>query len=273
MLVQDLISYSMRVAGILGVGQSPLAQDTSDATTALINMLKQWRQKRWLVFRLDNVTFPLSVGKGNYTVGPYYWPPDSNTPNAVDVVTNSSNYRPAGIESAYLRQVWGGAPGSYPIDYPVRKMRSRQEFDAIALKQLTSWPGAYYYDPTIPNATLMIWPIPMQNFFEFYVGFQQAIDFAPESSAALELDNYLPAEAEEALIYNLAVRLMINYRLPMDQGIVSAAKAGVNTLRQANTQISPLQMPIALQRQVRVKNPMAGFYPEVSTGVPFTVLS
>lgn len=271
MLVQDLISFSLRVAGVLGVGQSALPQDTADATTALVNMLKQWRQKRWLVFRLDNVTFPLTVGKGNYTVGPQYWPPGTTTANTPDVIV-SGNYRPAGIESWYLRQVWGGAPGSFPIDFPVRKMRSRQEFDAIALKGLLSWPGAFYYDPTIPNGTLMIWPIPMQVFFEFYAAFQQAIDIGPEAGAATELDDYLPAETEEAIIYNLALRLMINYRLPMDQGIVAAAKQGVNTLRQANTQISPLQMPMALQRAVRIRNPSAGFYPEVSTGVPFTVL-
>lgn len=272
MLVGDLIAYSLRVAGVLGVGQTALPQDTADATTALVNMLTQWRQKRWLVFRLDNVTFPLTPGKGNYTVGPANWPPGSATPNTPDVIANG-NFRPAGIESAYLRQVWGGAPGSYPIDFPVRKMRSRQEFDAIALKQLLSWPGAYYYDPTIPNGTVMIWPIPTQAFFEFYVAFQQAIDLAPEAGAAIELDTFLPAETNEAIVYNLAVRLMVNYRLPMDQGIVAAAKQGVNTLRQANTQISPLQMPMALQRQVRVKNPMAGFYPEISSGVPTTVLS
>ena len=70
MLVSDLIAYSQRASGLLGVGQVALPQDTADAQIALMLMLQQWRQKRWLVFRLDYVLFPLISGVGVYSVGP-----------------------------------------------------------------------------------------------------------------------------------------------------------------------------------------------------------
>ena len=266
MVVSDLIAYSMRVAGVLGVGQQPLPQDSSDAQIALMQMMRQWRIKRWLVFRLDNVTFPVRPQQGNYTLGP-----SGGTP-AADVVT-SGNFRPASIESIYLRQNTGHGPNSYPVDYPMRRLRSRQEYDAISLKNLQSWPGAFYYDPTVPQGTLMIWPIPIQNFFSMYVAYNQAIDFAAEGAQNIDLLSLLPAETEEALIYNLALRLMINYKLPPDQGLAAAARATANTLRQANFQFRPLKMPTSISGSGRIKNPMMGFYPEAAVGVPYTVLS
>lgn len=267
MLVQDAISYAMRVAGILGVGQTALAQDTSDAALALTLMMTQWRQKRWLVFRLNTGIVPLVVGKMSYTVGP-----QPTTGPAPDFVTDGQ-FRPANIQSCYLRQNVGSGPNSYPIDFPMEIMGSRQQYDQIRLKFLQSWPAAIYYDPVIPNATLYIWPIPIQNLFSLYIAWQQAIDFASEQGLATQLENYVPAETEEAIIYNLAMRLITNYKLPPDPAVAGMAKATLNTMRQTNFAMAELQLPASLRPGVRLRNPSAGFYPEVSTGSSYTTLS
>lgn len=264
MLVSDAIAYSLRVAGILGVGQVALPQDTADAQTALQLMLQQWRQKRWLVFRLDWDIVPLLVGKQSYTVGP------PATPNP-DFVTDG-NYRPANIQSCFLRQNVGSGPNSYPVDFPMRILGSRQQYDRLSLKFLQSWPAAIYYDPTIPNATMYIWPIPVQNLFSLYIAWQTAIDVAGEEGLTTDLETYLPAETTEAIIYNLALRLCINYKLPPDPQVAGAARATLNTLRQTNFALQPLQMPQSLRPGTRLKNPMGGFYPEVAAGVPVTSL-
>lgn len=265
MLVSDLISYSMRVAGILGVGQVALAQDTADAQTAFQIMLQQWRQKRWLVFRLDWITFPLLIGKQSYTVGP------SNTVPAPEVLVEG-DYRPANIQSCFLRQNVGSGPNSYPIDFPMRILESREHYDRISLKFLQSWPASIYYDPTIGSANLYIWPIPVQNLFSLYIAWQQAIDIGGEQGLAYDLDNLLPPETYEAMIYNLALRLCMNYKLPPDPAIDAAAKASLNTLRQTNFALAPMRMPQSLRPGTRLKNPMGGFYPEVSAGVAVTSL-
>lgn len=264
MLVSDAIAYAQRVSGILGVGQVALAQDTADAQTALMLMLQQWRQKRWLVFRLDYTLFPLTIGKQSYIVGP------AGTP-APDVVTDG-DFRPANIQSCFLRQNVGSGPNSYPIDFPMRILGSRQEYDRISLKSLQSWPASIYYDPVIPNATLFIWPIPVQNLFSLYVAWQTAIDVAGEQGLAIELDTVLPVETQEAIIYNLAMRLCINYKLPPDPQLQGAARASLNTLRMTNFALQPLRVPQSLRPGTRLKNPMSGFYPEVSAGVPVTSL-
>jgi hypothetical protein len=265
-IVSDLIAYAQRASGLLGVGQVALPQDTADAQTALMLMLQQWRQKRWLVFRLDNVLFPLTSGKGDYTIGPA-----GSTP-APDVVV-SGNFRPANVQSIFLRQDVGSGPNSFPVDFPMRILESRQQYDQISLKSLQSWPACIYYDPLIPNGTVKVWPIPMQPLFSLYIAFQQAIDLAGEEGAAIELDTLLPVETQEAIVYNLAGRLCVNYAVPVNPALAAAARSSINTLRMTNFALQPLQMPGALRGSTRLRNPMAGFVPETSVGIPFTVLS
>ena len=274
MLISDAVAYAMRVAGILGVGQTALAQDTADATTALSLLLQQWRQKRWLVYRLDWTIFPLMVGKQSYTVGPL--PTGSEPAPDVQIL---GDYRPATIQSCFLRQNVGSGPNSYPIDFPMRILESREHYDRISLKFLQSWPAAIYFDPTIQNqglstaigtGTLYIWPIPVQNLFSLYIAWQYPIDSFV--AANIDLESFVPPETQEAIIYNLALRLCVNYKLPPDPGVAAAAKAAVNTLRQTNFALAPMRMPQSLRPGTRLKNPMGGFYPEVSAGVAVTSL-
>jgi hypothetical protein len=265
-IVSDLIAYAQRASGLLGVGQVALPQDTADAQTALMLMLQQWRQKRWLVFRIDQVIFPLITGKQDYTVGPA-----GGTP-APDVVVNG-NFRPANIQSCFLRQDLGSGPNSFPIDFPMRILESRQQWDQISLKSLNSWPASIYYDPYIPHGTVAVWPIPMQPLFSLYIGFQQAIDLAGEGATSIDLDTLLPVETQEAIVYNLATKLCVNYALPVNPALAATARATMNTLRMTNFALQPLQMPSALRGSTRLRNPMAGFVPEVAAGIPFTVLS
>lgn len=253
----DMLQYAMRIAGILGVGQTPLDQDTADAQIALDAMFKQWQRRRWIVFRLDDLVCRLDTGRPTYTVGPG---------GDFDIA-----HRPGSIEGVFLRQLAGGGPpGAFPVDYPMRIISSRQEWNAIPLKGLRSWPAQIFYDPTLPVGTLYIWPVPVQTLFELHITPVQDILWTDPGT---DTDTFLPGEAEEAIIYNLASRLRVNYRLPPDPGIMSLAQSSLNTLRTNNFALRPLRMPAGLRSPSRVKNPMAGFYPEANAGIPFPVLS
>lgn len=259
MIVSDLLNYTLRLSGVLGVGQSPLAQDENDAQTALEMMLKQWQRRRWIVFRLDEIAVPLATNRATYTVGPGG---DFDYP-----------IRPGSIEGVFLRQlVGGGPPSSFPVDFPIRIITSRQEWNAIPLKGLRSWPGQIYYDPTLPLGTLYIWPIPIQHLFELHVNPAQDIEtFTSDVSA--DTDEFLPGEAEEAIIYNLACRIRVNYRLPPDPAMIALAQSCLNTLRTNNFALRALRMPAELRPPSRFKNPLAGHVPEANATIPFPVLS
>jgi hypothetical protein len=258
-LVSDAIAYALRISGVLGVGQVALPQDTADALTALALMMAQWQRKRWLVYRLDEHSTAAVPGKGIYTIGP---DPTADIPFPE---------RPGSIESAFLRQLSGTTtPNSFPVDFPLHRIASREEWGRVSLKFLRSWPSSFFYDPALPNGGIYIWPVPMQKLFDLY--FMVPTDIRVSLLPDTDLDKYLPAETDEALVYNLAMRLRLNYQLPPDPGLAAAARATLNTLRQTNYTPSHLGMPAGLRGSVRLKNPLGGFYPEVSTGVPYSVL-
>jgi hypothetical protein len=254
-LVSEATAYALRLAGVLGTGQVALAQYLADATTALGMMLAQWQRKRWLVFRLDEVSTYVTPGVPYYTIGP----------------SGHMDYpqRPGSIESGYLRQLTGPTAASFPVDYPLERISSREEWGRISLKSLRSWPSAFFYDPTLPDGVVYIWPIPMQNFFQLH--FMIPVDIAVWLQPYIELDQFLPAETEEALISNLALRLRIMYQLPPDPALAAMARASLNTMRQANYTASRLGMPAGLGRGGRIKNPMGGFYNETAVGIPTQV--
>lgn len=258
MLVSDLVSYALRISGILGVGQVALAQDTADALTAFTVMLTQWQARRWLVFRLEELECPVVSAQPTYSVGP-----------GGDLDTGSAR-RPTDIEAAYIRQLIGSAgPSSLPVDFLLRRIDSREEWSRIALKNLQSWPGRYFYDPVVPQGVFYVWPIPIQTFFELHVAAKP--DISQWVQPGTDTDTILPAEADEALIYGLASTLRANYQLPPSPGIELKATTTLRTLRSTNFRIGRLNMPMGLSRRGgRIKNPQGGFYPETSVGVPYS---
>lgn len=255
MLVSDLLAFAMRTAGVLGVGQVALVEDSGDALASFVMMLKQWDRKRWLNYRLDDFGCPAVPGKQAYLIGP-------------DINADINTYRRSTLEGGYMRQLFGSGPASMPIDYPLFQITTLQEWSSIALKNLQSWPSAFYYDPALPIAAAYIWPIPMQPGFEFHFLFRQSFDPLVLTSDTLD---FMPQEYEEAALYNLAARLRVQYALPSNPDLNAIARASLATVRSTNFAVQRLHMPAALGRgrTGRIKNPMGGFV-ETSVGIPFT---
>jgi hypothetical protein len=97
-----------------------MAEDANDALTLLNAMLAQWQRKRWLVYSLDDVSFP-ATGQPSYTVG---------------VGQNINIQRPDRIEAAFVRLV----NGPQSVDYPLDLLSSREDYNDIALKSLETFP-------------------------------------------------------------------------------------------------------------------------------------
>jgi len=224
---------------------------------ALVMLMEQWQRRRWLVYRLDDLDVDVTPYKRTYTIGP--------SPTA-DIHYPD---RPGTIESCFLRQRTGWGPDTFPVDFPMRQLYSKQEWNNVPLKHLASWPFQIYYDPTRPDGTVYVWPIPLQVFFSLHFSVPQDVS---NFTGAEEITDFLPAESEMALVYNLAVMLRENYDLPPKPATIALAKASLNTLRVLNAQISRLRMPDALRRNVRFRNPMAGHYVEASAGMPYPTL-
>lgn len=217
----DIITLSLRNAGILSTGQTANPEMTNSGFTVLNAMLGQWAAKRWLVYHLVNLSIT-STGATSYTVGP-------------GGVFNIAQ-RPTEIDAAFVSQNLGQ---TNQIDTPLTMVEAREDYNRIAMKGLISFPYILYYDNAYPMGIVYPWPAPNANQY----GLTITVKMALPNFATLQQDINLPAEYQEALIYNLAVRLRIFYQLELEGSIVGLAKAALGTIRAANTQIPLLQMP------------------------------
>lgn len=143
---RDMVTFALREAGVVGVGQDPLAQDIDNGFTLLVRMLAQWQVKRWLVPGLTKVT-ATADGSISNTIGPgkFY--------NAM---------RPDKIMAAYFTQLNTGS--ALAVSYPLHIIPAYEDYAKIVLKNLNSFPQFLFYDNAFPTGNVFINPIPSSSY-------------------------------------------------------------------------------------------------------------
>jgi hypothetical protein len=150
---------------------------------------------------------------------------------------------------------------SIGIDYPLGIIESREDYSRIALKSLSTFPAALFYDSAWPTGSVYIWPIPPAGRFEIHLLTKAALPVYANLTDPINL----PPEYMEAAIYSLAVRFAMNYGQDPRPAQVMAMRAALNTIRLANTQIGLLAMPAELGPR-RHGGIAAGSDPSFQTG-------
>ena len=248
----DICRAALKESGAYGVGQTPLAEDITDAQARLQWMLQQWERQRWLVWHLLDQAV-VSTGAQFYSIGPGGQIDTNANLSPFSPAFNSQfgpaypvSARPAKIESAFVRQLTQSQPNQ--IDYPLTLLEAREDYNKIALKQLTAGPGGYlFYDSAWPLGFLFPWPLLQANIYELHVSFREQL---PPGWATLSIPIRMPYETYAAMLYNLALRLRPKYGIPTYPGdmIPGLAKDSLAVLRGSNTQIARLHMPGDLVR-------------------------
>lgn len=222
----DIIGLVFRDSGVLGVGQTLQAQDTTDAIRRFNMMLDQWKRRRWLVYHLVDLSVPCD-GSLFYTIG----------------VGGTVNYaRPDQIESAFVRQVSPAAQPNQP-DFPLRLIHSWEDYSRITLKQLQAGPAwALFYDSGYPLGKLYPYPL-MGGQYELHVQVKdQLVSIASATDTVV-----LPPEYEQAIYATQVNATRRAYRLPADPQFLRLETVSLETLRSSNFQIPTLNMPRAVQ--------------------------
>lgn len=261
---QDICLFAMKAAGVVGVGQDALTEDLNDTFKALNMMIGIWNRKRWLIWHLLDIGV-VSTGSLYYTVGPG---------QQFDVP------RPDRLEAAYFRQLVPGVPstltadpynpglgilidGPVPlplsvdgpqtqvglsIDYPLQLLQSMEDYSTIALKNLSTFSRYAFYDSAFPTGKLYPWPVTPASLFEVHILVKDVLTAFASLTTAINL----PPEYYEAIWSNLVLRLRMIYQIaappPGQDDVKDTAKAALDTIRGANTQIPRLRMPAALRR-------------------------
>lgn len=222
----DLIAQALKRCGVIGVGQTASAEDANDAFDTLNGMIAQWNRKRWLIWSLLDVACT-STGATSYTIG---------TGQSFDTP------RPDRLEAAYVRLL--PVQGNQPFDTWLQIISSHEDYATITLKNLSTWPTTIFYDSAFPVGKIYPWPVPPSGQYEVHLIIKNQIE--PFTSLTEVINTLVPPEYMEALSWNLAARLRPSYQLPPDPQVIDLAKIALNTIRQANTQISTLAMPYGI---------------------------
>lgn len=224
---QDLITQALKKAGVVGVGQAPTADDNLDAFDELNLMLDEWSADNLMVFTKNDVVFQ-STSALSYTIGPGM---QFNCP------------RPEQIQYAFAR-LNGATP--QPIDYPLYIIETFEEYNAIVLKDLTTFPRSVFYDGNFPTGTVKFWPNPNSS-FELHLGVNQPITELTDPADPF----VLPAKYKVAVLYSLAERIITNYTLPPNPSVSAIASKARLTIKRSNTRTPVMSMPSDLVRTRR----------------------
>lgn len=179
----ELIKDALILVGGLEDDETPSAAQEQYAMRMLNRMCKAWSNKGLKAWVWKEGTLNLVVAQPSYTLGPA----------SADLVIN----RP--LEIANARRVVDGVETEISI-------RSRNEYMNQPEKDSEGKPVYVYFDPQLTRSVLYVWPAPDDT---------DSIKFSYRSYIedfdTLANTPYFPSEWLDAIVYNLALRLMPMY--------------------------------------------------------------
>lgn len=236
----DFVTEALKECGAIGVGYTPTAEDMTDGWARLQMMLQEWGMQRWLVWHLVTLG-KVSNGNISYTVGP-----GGDFDTGANIAGNPQvavSQRPDLIDSAFFRQINQLPPNQ--IDYPLRPIFSREDYNQISLKSLKTFPDRFFYDSAYPLGVFYPYAVPQAGIYQLFITIkeQMPIQFATQASVIS-----IPFEYHYAILTNLALRLMSKYGIRLKPGnpLPGLAKKALAVIRGSNTQISRLGTPDGL---------------------------
>jgi hypothetical protein len=173
----DLVTRSMRLAGVIGKGETPADDEAADGLTALNAMLDSWQIQRLFVYQTRTESFTWTALSQTRTVGA-----------AGNFVTDN----PTRIANDCSFTVNG-------IDYPVQLIDVDAWTNIPDKSTQSSFPWWLYVEYGAALATINAYPIPNAN-----ITFNLRTWHPLQAFATLATDLALPAGNERAIAFSLA---------------------------------------------------------------------
>ena len=224
----DVITDALSLVGFTSCGEAPEAEASALAVRTLNRMLLEWSTKSVYSPAQYDQSCP-SNGTASYLLGDVDGGPTpdiSTSPKAIMQVT---------IEQGIV--VWPTSLGTLA------------DWHKIMPKTIQGVPSSAFWDYQQGQSRLYLWPIPVSNMTVRIVGIQ---DIATIRNAQSEI--LLPADYEEALVYNLAKRLMPHFPPSADAN----PKALEEIIFIANSSLSGIKRRNANMREMRVLSDFPG---------------
>ena len=229
----DIINGSLRLLGVLAEGETPSAETSQDALTAMNQMIDSWNTERLAVFSTQDQVFTWSAGFLSRTLGP-----------SGDFVGN----RPVLLDdSTYFRDP------STNVSYGI-KFINQQQYDGIAVKTVTStYPQVMFINMTYPDIEMFIYPKPFRDLEWHFISVEEL-----SQPATLATELHFPPGYLRAFRYNLACEFAPEFGVEPSPQVQRIAMASKRDIKRINNPDDIMAMPYSLVTQRQRYNIYAG---------------
>jgi hypothetical protein len=212
----DIIKRSMRLLGVYSIGETPSSEECADSLRALNAMLDSWSTENLLIYAKTLDAIPLTANNGTYTIGP-----SGSTVSA----------RPIEVSNASYIDFQG-------VSYPLR-IDTLKDYNNIPVKALVAGiPTELCALPSVPNATLQLWPVPSASMtLNLWSG-----KVLQSFSSLTDVVN-LPPGYERALGYCLAEEMGPEFDVQVSADILKKAAQARKNIKRINAEVPRLMMP------------------------------
>jgi hypothetical protein len=204
----DYIKAAMRLAQVLGQGETPDADSANDALSLANAMLGGWSIERLAVFHFQTEELAWAAGQASRTIG-----------SGGQLNTT----RPTRIESAYHKDAAGLASPLTPI--------ASERYRGITDKAAAGTPEWIFLDAAYPLATLHAYPV---DAAAWTLGLATWRQFTAMTLAA---EYALPPGYDELLRYQLALRIADEWNRPIRPSVLRIAEMAMDRIKTLNIQI------------------------------------
>ena len=231
----EQINGALRLLGVLAEGETPSAETSQDALTALNQMIDSWNTERLSVFSTQDQVFLWPPSQLNQSLGP-----------TGDFVGN----RPILLDDAtYFRDPQTNV--SYGI-----KLINQQQYDGIAVKTVTStYPQVMFVNNTYPNIEMYIYPVPLRLLEWHFISVEELTRPAQLATQLTFPPGYL-----RAFRYNLACEMAPEFGVEPSAQVQRIAMYSKRNLKRVNNPDDIMALPYSIVGTRQRYNIYAGNY-------------
>lgn len=210
-VLEAIITPALQDLGVLAAVETPTAADSALGLRKLNILIDQWAAERLQIFTVTRTTWALTPGQSVYSVGP------GQTVNIP---------RPTFVQDIhYLRT------DLTPVLEQTMEPLTEDAFAQLRQKGYSSpFPTRWYYNPTFPNATLTLWPVPTD-------GSLQGVIYAPTAVARFATIHdtvSLPPGYERMMVSNLALEMAPAFEVQPNPALVASARDSLAAVKRKN---------------------------------------
>jgi hypothetical protein len=209
--VNNLIKRTLRKIGVYQAGEAVPPDEFADCLEELNAMLDSWSNNSLISPTKTRISKALTIGQASYTIG---------TGGDLNVS------RPNRIEHAFVRDSSGN-------DFGLNEIGLGQ-YNDIQLKTESGMPFDYYFENSTPLARVYLFPVPDLAYTLYMDAWYRFTRYVAND------DVTLPLGYEDAIVYNLAVRVASDFGKVLAPNIERMAESSLSRLKDVNA----LDIPI-----------------------------